>query len=215
MVGEVRDTMSPKLARRIFVRVLVLAGLFALGVATAIGATRRLTSPYTFNGMPFEPPPPAPQFALMNQDRQLVRSSDLIGKPTLVYFGWTHCKDACPLTFAKWQRVVNLLGADAEQVHFVFISVDPKRDTPERIKEYLANSSPKFVGLVGSLEELDDVLQNYLAYYKEEIAHDHEIDILHTTLTYLIDSRGRLTLAFRLDASAEEIASDVRYLIKQ
>ena len=166
-------------------------------------------------GIPFDPPQPAPQFALKNHDGQLTRLSDLRGAPVMVYFGWTNCKKACPLTMNLWKRVAAALQSDADNVRFVFISVDPKRDTPQVLKAYLASYDPRFVGLLGSLDEIDDVLQNYMAFAKEDAIADDEISVVQTSLTYVVGKRGQLALAFRTNAAVDDVVSDLRYLLQQ
>ncbi len=194
------------------VGLLALAGL---AIALTLGAALLFNPPYTFKGTLFAPAPTAPAFALMNQDEQLVRSSDFEGKPVFVYFGWTNCKKACPLTLTKWKRVANLLPSDADNARFVFISIDPQRDTPAVVKAYLATYNSKFIGLVGTLAEIDTVLQEYLAFYKEDLTDPDDPSFLHTTTTYVIDKRGRLVLAFGGEIPAEDMAADLRVLLKQ
>lgn len=188
--------------------VLALAAMTVAGVGLIQGR------PYTFHGLPFDPPSPAPDFALTDQDGRPVRLSDHRGKMVLLYFGFTHCRTFCPTTLATWNKVVNLLQADDEQVRFVFITVDPERDTPERLKEYLAGSNPTFIGLTGPLEEIEDVTRGYNAYFKQvDSAADYMIS--HTTLTHVIDQTGSLVLAFRPDAEPQNIVADLKYFLRR
>jgi protein SCO1/2 len=209
----------------------VLAG-FALAIVglSAIGLVR--ARPYAFHGLPVDPPAPASEFTLIDQNRQLVRLSDYRGRPALLYFGFTHCPDECPITLTTWKKVHAMLDADAAQVGFLVITVDPERDTPERLKEYLAAFSPDFLGLTGSPEEIEAVARAYAAYFVEvpitraapatEEAHSHEssateADYLvdHTTLIHLIDRAGNLIRVYPYDAAAEDIAADILYLLDQ
>lgn len=210
----------------------VLTG-FALAIVglSAIGLIR--ARPYAFHGLPVDPPVPAPDFVLMSQDRRPVHLSDYRGQPVLVYFGFTNCPDQCLPTLATWKKVHTMLDADAAQAGFLFVTVDPERDTPERLKEYLAAFSPAFVGLTGSPEEIESVARAYAAYFVEipitrvapaEEAHSHDSSatedaddylIDHTTLTHLIDRAGNLIRVYPYDAAAEDIAADILYLLDQ
>ncbi|MEK7786684.1 MAG: SCO family protein, partial [Chloroflexota bacterium] len=108
---------------------LAIIGLSAIGVIRA--------RPYAFHGLPVDPPAPAPDFALIDHNHQLVRLSDYRGRPVLLYFGFINCPDECPATLATWKRVRDMLDADARQVRFLFITVYPRRDPPESLREYL------------------------------------------------------------------------------
>jgi protein SCO1/2 len=191
-----------------------LAALVFLFVAPLI--IERITRPYSFHGLQYDPPQRAVDFALTNQDGERVRLSGYRGKLVLLFFGYTHCPDVCPTTFAIWKRAQNLLQSDAEQVRFVFISVDPERDTPERIKAHLSLFSPSFIGLTGSLDEIEGVARSFGAYFKkEDIGSAAGYSVAHTALTLVIDPSGNLVLAFPYGTPAEEIAADVRHLLKR
>lgn len=192
--------------------VVIVVGLAALAAA---GAGLFRTQPYAFNGLPYEPPIPAPDFTLIDQYRQPVRLSDYRGKIVLLFFGFTHCPDACPTTLGTWLAVHRKLEAEAEQVRFVFITVDPERDTPERIKEHLDLFNPEFIGLRGSLAETEEVARAYNAFF-EKVEVDSALDYLvnHTALTYVIDQDGQLVLAYPYNTGSQKITADLRYMLK-
>lgn len=213
----------------------VLAGL-ALAIIGLSVIDMFHAHPYVFRGLPIDPPAPAPDFALIDHNRQPAHLSDYRGQPVLLYFGFVNCPDECPATLATWKKVRAMLDADAQQVRFLFITVDPGRDTPERLKEYLAVFNPDFVGLTGSPEDIEAVARAYAAYFVEvpitrtapataevhghnpsaeitEAADDYLID--HTTLIHLIDRAGNLIRAYLYDAAAEDIAADILYLLDQ
>lgn len=234
----------PRIGRRIarvglWLSVVVAAVAAATAALAAVGVDLLPRQPYAFNGLPFEPPEPAPNFALIDQAGRPVRLSDYRGQAVMLYFGFTHCPDECPITLGTWKQVSSLLGADATDVRFVMVTVDPERDTPERMGEYLAVFNPDFVGLSGSLEEIEDAALPYNVYFKrlrlaeEDVKSAHLAEaedghpggeghadaaedylVAHTTLTFVIDRAGQLVLAYPLGTEARAIAADLRHLLK-
>lgn len=194
----------------------IALGLVFAAIAAGVGLVRN--RPYTFHGIPLDPPAPAPDFALTDQNGATVRLSDYRGQLVLLFFGFTNCPDECPVTLANWKRTSDLLGSDAEQVRFVMITVDPARDSPERLKEHLANFNPAFVGLTGPPPAIEDVARAYTVFFEQveiEGEHSHEDYLIHhATLIHAIDQAGRLVLAYPYDASAEDMAADLKYLLK-
>src|SRR3972149_9089604 len=135
-----------------------LAALVSLG---AILGTELFARPSVFQGSLIVPSVPAQDFTFTDQYGQPFELSDQQGKVILMFFGYTNCPDVCPLTLADFKQLKSQLGEAAEQVSFVFITVDPERDTQERIKEYLANFDPAIVGLTGEHHELEHIWQDY------------------------------------------------------
>lgn len=175
-----------------------------------------LTSePYIFNGMEFEDPVKAPNFALNNQNRSLVTLADMRGKMVLMFFGFTNCPDACPATLGTWKQVHELLGDDASKVEFIMITVDPERDTPEVLKKHLALFSPAFVGLYGSIEEIQGVASDYNIYFeKAESGSAVGYLVDHSSLSYVIDTEGYLVLGHRsYEISSMDIVSDIKEIL--
>ncbi len=221
---------QPSSPRRATLIVLV-AIIAALTVTLIVAGVILLRAP-TFRGKAIEPRTIAPGFAFTNQDRQTARLEDHRGKIVLIYFGFTHCPDACPKTLGTWKSVYNSLGAESDQVRFLFISIDPKRDTPERLKEFLNAYNSNFVGLTGSMAAIDDAALSYLVfkYADDEEAytsgHQHSdstlpeltpntYKIYHSSLTYVVDRAGKIALVFPLETSAQDVAADLKMLLKQ
>lgn len=199
--------------------------ILAIGVMTA-GFTRLpFFQPHTFHGLPLDPPLPAPDFTLTNQDGQPVRLTDYEGKLVLLVFGYTHCPDACPLTLFALNRALAELGDARGQVQVLMISVDPQTDTPAALKEYLSHFNPAFAGLTGSLQEIEAVTRAYGVFVeKEETTADSHADHLvahtvptyaHTALTYVVDRQGQRVLALPLEMTPQEVAADLNFLLGQ
>lgn len=154
-------------------------------------------------------------FTLTDQHAESFTLSDQKGKVVLMFFGFTYCPDVCPATLSRWRKVQEALGEDAEQVEFVYITVDPERDTPEKMREHLAIFSPDFIGLTGTSEELLKVYSAYGIYREKEQISDSAAGYLinHTARIYVVDPEGNSRLSFRNDAPVEDIVHDVRLLL--
>ncbi len=186
----------------------LLLVLLALGLAGC--------QPYTFHGTLLEPPSPAADFALTNQDGQTARLSDFRGNFVLLFFGYTHCPDVCPATLTQFKRVKADLGKDAERVMFALVTVDPERDTPERLKEYLSQFDPSFVGLTGSLADLEPVWKSYGVYREKQTGEGAAGYLMdHTARIYAVDARGNLRLTYTMDTDTNDLTQDVRYLTEE
>ncbi|MBN1954388.1 MAG: SCO family protein [Anaerolineae bacterium] len=169
----------------------------------------------SFYGDVVDPPRPAPDFALTDQYRNTFRLSDQRGKVVLLFFCYTSSTDVCPATLRAWRQVHDALGADAAAVRFVLVTVDPRRDAPERLLEHMALFSPDFIGLTGELEELEPVYQAY-GVYREEIPRPGGGDgyrISHTASVYVIDPDGYWRLHHIFGTPPEEIVHDLQQLM--
>lgn len=152
-------------------------------------------------------------FALTDQQGERFALSQLAGRPVMLFFGYTYCPDICPVTLSKMARVYELLGIGEREMQTVFISVDPERDTPEKLAEYLGYFAMQTVGLTGSREEIDAVVQKYGGHYdlnKEPGKSDYFAD--HSTYTYLIDREGKVRFLFRHNDEPEYMAAVARQL---
>ena len=214
------------------VTVIFLVAIIAVLTITLVVVGATFFRAPTFRGKVIEPRTIAPAFTFTNQHRQTVQLADYRGKVVVIYFGFTYCPDACPKTLGTWKSVYNTLGAEADQVRFVFISIDPKRDTPERMKEFLGGFNPNFVGLTGTMDAIDDAALSYLVfkYADDEEAytsgHQHTnsnlpeltpntYTIYHSSLTYVIDRAGKIALVFPLETWVQDVVADLRLLLKQ
>jgi protein SCO1/2 len=155
---------------------------------------------------------PNGNFTLTKATGEPFQLKDLRGKIVLLFFGYTSCPDACPSTLAKLQRALNqLTEAQKEQVRTVFVSVDPNRDKPQLLKEYVEYFGVNAIGLTGKKEEIDKVVDAYEAHYMVipgETSNWYSIN--HTTTVYLHDKQGKVRYLFLYDESPEKLAKEIK-----
>ncbi|MBM3603997.1 MAG: SCO family protein [Alphaproteobacteria bacterium] len=146
-------------------------------------------------------------FTLTRQDGQRVASTEVFSKPTLLYFGYTFCPDVCPLDSARNAEAADLLQEDGKDVQTVFITVDPRRDTPEVLADYTSQFSDDMIGLTGSDQEIAAVNQGWRNYFKAHDEEDQEYYLVdHMTNTYLVMPGGRTVEFFSRDTAPEIVA---------
>ena len=187
----------------------LLAGLLVVGGLV-------LTRPYAYNGSMIDPPVPAPDFTLQQAGGGEYRLSDQRGKLVVMFFGYTTCPDVCPATLAEMKQVRASLMDKDEQVEYVFVTVDPERDTPERMQQYLAGFDSTFVGLSAPLADLEPVYAGYgvfRAVQEGNSAAGYLVD--HTSRVYVIDAQGGLRLTYTFGTPPEDMAADLRQLLKE
>lgn len=202
--------LRPLTLRFASLAVLVVALLFLLGACNS----------HTFSGTVYNPVIAAPEIEGTQDDGTPFRLSDLRDKVALVFFGYTNCPDICPMTLGDMKQVETLLGDKAKDVAIVFVSVDPERDTPERIAAYTNAFSPAFVGVHvpnDQLEGEDGVKAAFGVFSEKRILdasnpNDYAVD--HTGWTYVIDRKGNLREVLALDVPVEGIVKDIEYLLR-
>jgi len=189
--------------------IILLLGLVA-------GLSLIFAKPPSFRGTSYaEPFPPAADFTLTKANGDEFRLSDQHGKVVLLFFGYTSCPDVCPTTLAELKKAMEQLGGNAEQVQVLFISVDPKRDTPEKIQSYTGYFNPAFVGLSGDQTELEPIWKDY-SIFREEVQSDSSMGVIvnHTARLYLIDPQGNLRLSYAYGTLVEDIVHDVELILR-
>ena len=141
------------------------------------------------------------------------RLEDFRGKAVVLFFGFTHCPDICPTTLAEISQAIKQLGPDAERVQVLVVSVDPERDTPEALGKYVTAFDPRFLGLRGDLAATKKVASEFKIYFeKRKQGASYTVD--HSAQSYVIDPQGRLRLLVRHDRIGQDLASDLRAILR-
>jgi protein SCO1/2 len=191
-------------------RPLVVVAAFASSLVVGLvvvlwllGGLRGVTAPSAIGG----------PFRLTDQAGQAVTEKNLQGKPTLIFFGFTHCPDVCPTSLFEISEVLRAMGKDADRVNAYFISVDPERDTAAAMKDYLSSFDPHLKGLTGDSDAVAKVISGFRVYAKKVPLKDGDYTMDHTALIYLMDRDGKFVAPFNLKRPPEEAAKDLkRYL---
>jgi protein SCO1/2 len=191
-------------------RPLVIIGAFAASLAVGLllmmwlmGGLKNVAAPAAIGG----------PFHLTDQAGQTVTDQNLKGRPTLIFFGFTHCPDVCPTSLFEISEVLRAMGKDADKVNAWFVSVDPERDTATAMKDYLASFDPHLKGLTGNPEAIAKVISSYRVYARKVPLKDGDYTMDHTALVYLMDKDGRFVAPFNLKRTPAEAAADLkRYL---
>ncbi|MDR0296836.1 MAG: SCO family protein [Rickettsia sp.] len=152
------------------------------------------------------------KFELTEQDGKIFNSDSLKGKLSLIYFGFTYCPDICPTSLQKITEVINTLDKYKIAVEFVFITIDPERDTSDVLKEYLKHFNPKFIGLAGSKQQIKEVADKFKVYYAKIDTNSEDYMLDHSSFVYLMDRQGKYVKHFYLNSSAQEIIEFIRIM---
>ena len=152
-------------------------------------------------------------FALADHTGKPRTLADFSGKLVVLSFGFTYCPDICPTILADLAGVLKSLGADADRVQVLFITVDPERDTPELLAKYVAAFEPRFMGLSGDPEATRQTAKEFKIFFEKRKA-DGGYSVDHSAQSYVIDGQGRLRLFVRHDRIAADLADDLRTLLK-
>jgi protein SCO1/2 len=149
-------------------------------------------------------------FSLVDQNGIRRTEKDFSGKYMLVFFGYTFCPDVCPTTLSVMSAALDKVGPDAARIVPVFISVDPKRDTPEKLKAYLASFGPNFVGLTGADEEVAAAAKAYRVYYQAHTEEGDNYAVDHSGIVYLMSPTGQFLANYTLETSPDAMSADLK-----
>jgi protein SCO1/2 len=167
-----------------------------------------------FKGGVFDPPRPAPAFALPASSGVPVKLADYRGKVVVLEFGFSHCPAVCPVSLASLAGAKQQLGARGKDVQVLFVTVDPARDTPERLRTYLAQFDPGFVGITGSEAQIAQLLKDYgISAAKHPVKGTNEYSMSHSSYLYFIDRQGRQRAMMPFGRPAADIAHDLAILL--
>jgi len=153
---------------------------------------------------------------MIDPDGKQRRLADYRGKVVIVFFGYTHCPDVCPTAMAQLAQTMELLGPDASRTQVLMITVDPGRDTPEILGRYARAFNPAFVGLTGSEAQLAATARSFRAHYAKspgKTPDDYAMD--HSSAFYVLDQNGEARSLLRGDATAADIAHDIRQILQK
>ncbi len=190
-------------------RVLIILSAFLAGLAIALTVTLFIVSRSEQPALTAAPAIGGP-FNLTDQDGRTRTEADLKGHPTLVFFGFTHCPDICPTTLFEVSEILRELGPDAGGARGLFVTVDPERDTPEKLKDYLSSFDTHLSGLTGSPEAIQQMLKAYRVYAKKVPTDGGGYTMDHTALVYLLDKQGRFVAPFNVKRQPADAAADLR-----
>jgi protein SCO1/2 len=190
-------------------RVLPVLGAFLCGLVLVFGAIIHISgrSPSAIGpaiaavGGPFH---------LEDQNGKPVSDEDMKGRPFLVFFGFAHCPDVCPTTLFEMSEVIRHLGKDADRIGALFITVDPERDTPAALKDYLSSFDPHLRGLTGDPAAVNAAIKAYRVYAKKIPLEGGDYTMDHTAVVYLMDKDGHFVAPFNLKRTPEAAAAELR-----
>lgn len=194
--------------RRVLGSLVASAALSLTGCAPAAGPAP------AFHGLDVSGAPYARDFSLTDCHGQHRSLTDFRGQVVMLYFGFVQCPDVCPTALTRAAAVMEQLGPQAAQLQVIFITVDPERDTPELLRDYMAAFHPAFLALTGSAGDIRRTADEFRVHY-QKVSTGSSYTMDHTALTYLFDRRGRIRVVLRHEQSAEEHAADVRTLLAE
>ena len=189
---------------------LLVAAAFLTGLGVFLGALWYVTGNFGASSVSTASAVGGP-FKLVDQNGKPITDQDFKGKPWLVIFGYTHCPDVCPTTLFDVSEMFRAMGKDADRTAALFITVDPERDTPAVIKDYLSSFDPRLMAATGDRASIDAAEKAYRVYAKKVPTgkgDDYSMD--HTAMVYLMDKQGRFVAPFNLKRTPEEAAADLK-----
>jgi protein SCO1/2 len=197
--------------RPIHLRLLVVFAAFAGGLVI-FAAAAFLVSGRSPTDLPqiVKAAPIGGPFSLIDQDGRPVTDETMKGKPFLVFFGFTHCPDICPTALFEMSEVLRALGPDGDRIGVLFVTVDPERDTPEKMKDYISSFDPHMRALTGDRAAIEKMERGYRVYAKKVPLEGGDYTMDHSALVYLMDKDGRFVAPFNLKRQPEEAAADLR-----
>jgi protein SCO1 len=190
-------------------RVMLVLGAFLSGLVLFFGAILLITG-RTPSAIGQAVAAVGGPFHLEDENGKPFSDQDMKGRPYLVFFGFTHCPDICPTTLFDMSQVLRKLGPDAGRIGAVFITVDPDRDTPAVMKDYLSSFDPHLVGLTGDQGAVNQAIKAYRVYAKKIPLDNGDYTMDHTAVVYLMDKDGRFVAPFNLKRTPEAAADDLR-----
>jgi protein SCO1/2 len=189
---------------------IALAGMLSLGLVACTPAP----TPPRFQATDITGAPFAHDFRLTDHTGQMRTLADFKGKAVAVFFGYTHCPDVCPTTLADFAAALKMLGSQGDRVQVIFVTVDPERDTPEVLRQFVPAFDPRFLGMYTDAASLRLLAKDYkIVYQKTAQKNPDDYLIDHSAGTYIYDPKGRLRLLMPYGSKPEAIAQDLKTLL--
>ncbi len=186
----------------------------ALILALALSACSPTPSSKTFNATDVSGASWGSDFRLADNDGKPRQLADYRGSAVVLFFGYTQCPDVCPMAMSKLHEVMSQLGDEAKRVQVVFVTLDPERDTPELLAQYVPAFDSRFIGLHGSIEATTTLAKEFKIFYqKQPGSKPGSYSIDHTAGLYVFDPKGRLRLFVRDGEESAKITADIRTLL--
>ncbi|MGH7047928.1 MAG: SCO family protein [Stellaceae bacterium] len=202
---------TARLSRQLWLAASVLAGLIILGAAAFLGLELHEASRGaggTLLGSAIGGP-----FRLVDQNGRTVTNTALEGRWLLVYFGYTHCPDVCPTTLNNIAVALHDLGPKSAEVRPVFITIDPARDTPQTLKNYIAAFDAPILALTGNAEQIAQAASDYRVYYAKHPEPDGDYSMDHSSIIYVMDPKGRFSASLNAEEAPAQMAARLRQLL--
>jgi protein SCO1 len=152
-------------------------------------------------------------FALVGDTGSSVTESVLAGKPYTIYFGYTYCPEVCPTTLLDLSRWIKKLGTDADKLNYVFVTIDPERDTPQLMHSYLSSFDKRIRGLTGTPEQIAKIAREYRVYYKKIPTKDGSYVMDHSSIIYLMGPDGKFTSMIAYQENDASAVAKLRNLV--
>lgn len=186
--------------------ILALAAVLALVVGGAL--TARLWAPATVATTSIGGP-----FTLVDTNGRPVTEKSLLGRPTAIFFGFTFCPEVCPTTLTEMTAALDALGPDADKLNVVFVSVDPERDTPAKMKQYLSNFDRRIQGFTGTPQTVAAAAKAYRIYYEKVPIEGGSYTIDHSSSVFLFDRRGHFVEPIAYGAPHDRVVAQLKKLV--
>ncbi len=193
-------------------RLVLILSAFLSGLVLFAGAAMLVAGRLPGTGMPGAPAPSAigGPFRLVDHNGGIITEEIMNGRPHLVFFGFTHCPDICPTTLFEVSEILGRLGAEGDRVGALFVTVDPQRDTPGKLKDYLSSFDPRLRGATGDEASIQAMLKSYRVYAKKIPLKDNDYTMDHTALVYLMDKQGRFVAPFNMKRTPDAAAAELK-----
>ena len=193
--------------RRLSAGAVAVAGLLLAGCSTDGPA---------FTGVDITGASYATSFDLTDQTGQRRTLADFKGQVVVLFFGFAQCPDVCPTTMTELAQVKGELGSDGDKLQGLFVTVDPERDTPDIMREYMANFDPSFLALYADPGELEQVAKDFKTYFKKvDGPTDTSYTMDHSAGSYIFDTKGAIRLYSRYGTPVESLTQDIKYLLAE